>query len=167
MLGTPAPTSSEDWAAMRGVVSGRLVNVYSTNDYILAFLYRTSAVQLGVAGLQEVDWPEHIENFDYSKSVEGHLRYRFLVGSILARIAGSELVDIEVVKEDLRLAEEQKLEEERLEAEAKSREDEHPEKVDDDLEEISMDIEDKIGDRGTLKDDKGITHGMENAKLSS
>lgn len=36
------------WRAMRSVVSGRLVNVYSENDYILAFLYRTSSIQVSL-----------------------------------------------------------------------------------------------------------------------
>ncbi|PQE04841.1 DUF726 domain-containing protein [Rutstroemia sp. NJR-2017a BBW] len=50
LIGTPAPSDSAVWRAMRSVVSGRLVNVYSENDYILAFLYRTSSIQYGVAG---------------------------------------------------------------------------------------------------------------------
>src|SRR5260370_9679644 len=36
---------------MRSVVACRLVNVHSSQDLILAFLYRTSAIQLGVADI--------------------------------------------------------------------------------------------------------------------
>merc|ERR1711939_108036 len=39
LIGAPAPSDAAVWRSMRSVVSGRLVNVYSENDYILAFLY--------------------------------------------------------------------------------------------------------------------------------
>ena len=63
---------------MRSVVAGRLVNVYSSNDYVLGFLYRTSSVQYGVAGLQKIEGLAGIENVDVSDTVSGHLRYRYL-----------------------------------------------------------------------------------------
>lgn len=42
------------WASVRQVVSGRLVNCYSTRDWMLALLYRQKSLDLGVAGLQPV-----------------------------------------------------------------------------------------------------------------
>ena len=116
MIGAPLPSESKDWRVMRSVVGGRLVNVFSENDYVLGFLYRTSSIQLGVAGLQKVDGVMGVENVDVSEKVSGHLRYRYLVGSILRKI-GFEDVDIaEVEKEEeaLRVMEE----EERKKAEA-------------------------------------------------
>ncbi|KUJ13276.1 DUF726-domain-containing protein [Mollisia scopiformis] len=104
LMGTPAPSDAAVWRAMRSVVSGRLVNVYSENDYILAFLYRTSAIQFGVAGLQEAQDVPGIENIDVSEMVSGHLRYQYLVGSILEKI-GFEDVDVEeVAREEETLA---------------------------------------------------------------
>jgi hypothetical protein len=99
LLGTPAPSDAADWRRMRTVVAGRLVNVYSENDYILAFLYRTSALEYGVAGLQKVEYVKGVENIDVSDIVSGHLRYRFLSGSVLKRI-GFEDLDVDLVEEE-------------------------------------------------------------------
>lgn len=107
-------------------MSGRLINVYSENDYILAFLYRTSSIQYGVAGLQEAQDVKGIENIDVSEMVSGHLRYQYLVGSILEKI-GFEDIDVEEVsreEETLALLEE----EEKKEEEEKTGEDVDPDK---------------------------------------
>ncbi len=104
LMGTPAPSDAKTWRALRSVVSGRLVNVYSENDYILAFLYRTSSIQFGIAGIEEVDDVTGVENVDVSKIVSGHLRYRYLVGTILRKI-GWEDIDVgEVAEEEETLA---------------------------------------------------------------
>ena len=120
LIGTPAPSDAAVWRSMRSVVSGRLVNVYSENDYILAFLYRTSSIQYGVAGLQEAQDVKGIENINVSEMVSGHLRYQYLVGSILEKI-GFEDIDVdEVAKEEETLAlieEEEKKEQEKKEGE--------------------------------------------------
>lgn len=89
-MGAPVPTSREDWKAIRSVVAGRVVNVYSGSDYILAFLYRTSSIQLGVAGLQAVD-VQGVENINVGHIVEGHLRYRYVVGTLLRDILGEDI----------------------------------------------------------------------------
>lgn len=99
LLGCPAPSDSADWRRMRSVVSGRLVNVYSENDYILAFLYRTSSIQYGVAGLRPAEYVKGVENVDVSDIVSGHLRYRYLTGAILKKI-GCEDIDIEEVEQE-------------------------------------------------------------------
>lgn len=96
LLGCPASSDSADWRSMRAVVSGRLVNVYSENDYLLAFLYRASSVHLGVAGLRRAEFVKGVENVDVSDAVSGHMRYRYLTGAILRRI-GFEDIDIEEV----------------------------------------------------------------------
>ncbi|TGO25327.1 hypothetical protein BPAE_0082g00100 [Botrytis paeoniae] len=99
LIGAPAPSDAAAWRAMRSVVIGRLVNVYSENDYILAFLYRTSSIQLGVAGLQPAQDVKGIENVNVSEMVSGHLRYQYLVGTILEKI-GWEDVDVEEVAKE-------------------------------------------------------------------
>lgn len=98
-LGSPCPSDAEDWRGIRSVVSGRVVNVFSTNDYILAFLYRTSSIQLGVAGLQPVMGIHGVQNVDVSSMVNGHVRYRYLTGSILTKI-GFEDIDVEEVERE-------------------------------------------------------------------
>ncbi|XXH02534.1 hypothetical protein Hte_008910 [Hypoxylon texense] len=87
LIGAPVPSNTVHWQMMRTVVSGKLFNVYSENDYILGFLYRTTSMQLGIAGLQAVGGGdiEGVENLDLSNEVTGHLRYPGLTAKILAR----------------------------------------------------------------------------------
>lgn len=85
LIGSPVPSSKANWRIMRSVVSGKLTNVYSENDYILAFMYRTTSIQFGVAGLQKIEGVEGVDNVDLSAEVSGHLRYPDLVGKILKR----------------------------------------------------------------------------------
>lgn len=99
LMGTPAPSDAKIWRALRSVVSGRLVNVYSENDYVLAFLYRTSSIHLGIAGIQEVEDIKGVENVNVSELVSGHLRYQYLVGSILQKI-GWEDIDLDEVAQE-------------------------------------------------------------------
>ena len=82
------------------MVSGRLVNVYSEHDYILAFLYRTSSIHLGVAGIQEVEDVNGVENVNVSELISGHLRYQYLVGSILQKIGWEDIDMDEVAQEE-------------------------------------------------------------------
>ncbi|KAK4175447.1 hypothetical protein QBC36DRAFT_24280 [Triangularia setosa] len=84
-IGAPVPSNREHWQMMRSVVSGRIYNAYSENDYILAFLYRATSVQMGVAGLQKIQYIEGVENLDLSEEVQGHMRYAELIEKILAR----------------------------------------------------------------------------------
>lgn len=93
-IGAPVPSNSNNWRVMRSVVSGRIINVYSENDYILAFLYRATSVQFGVAGLQAIGDVDGIGNLDLSKEVSGHLRYPDLIGKILKK-AGFEGILVE------------------------------------------------------------------------
>lgn len=94
LIGSPVPSNPENWRAMRSVVSGKMYNVYSNNDYILAFLYRATSIQFGVAGLQAITDVEGVSNLDLSKEVSGHLRYPDLIGKILKR-AGFEEIAVE------------------------------------------------------------------------
>ncbi|KAF6829787.1 transmembrane and coiled-coil domain-containing protein [Colletotrichum plurivorum] len=85
LIGSPIPSNKEHWQVIRSVVSGRIVNVYSETDYILGFLYRTTSLQLGIAGLQEVKGIDRVENLNLSEEVSGHLRYPSLIAKILTR----------------------------------------------------------------------------------
>ncbi len=84
-IGAPVPSNRRHWQMMRTVVSGKMFNVYSENDFLLAFLYRATSIQLGVAGLQEIKDIEGVENLNLSGEVQGHMRYAKLIGKILAR----------------------------------------------------------------------------------
>lgn len=116
LLGAPCPSSASDWRLIRTVVSGRVVNVYSVADYILGFLYRSSSIQFGIAGLQAIEGVKGVENVDVGDIVSGHTRYRYLTGTIMKRI-GFEDVDAAEVKRE----EEALKEEEAREAEARAK----------------------------------------------
>lgn len=91
LMGAPVPSATETWALMRAVVSGRLVNAYASEDWVLGFLYRTSAIQLGVAGLQPIEGVEGVENFDVGDVIDGHLSYAYSTQAIVTRILDADL----------------------------------------------------------------------------
>ncbi|KAI0111276.1 hypothetical protein GGR51DRAFT_509562 [Nemania sp. FL0031] len=86
LIGAPVPSNRGHWEMMRSVVAGKLFNVHSRNDYILGFLYRSTSLQLGIAGLSAVGSEiEGVEDLDLSEEVHGHLRYPGLIAPILYR----------------------------------------------------------------------------------
>ena len=99
LIGSPIPSDISTWRLMRTAVSGRLVNVYSINDYLLAFLHRASSLQYGVAGLAPVPGLTGVENFDVSDTVSGHLRYRYLVGAIMQKVGFEGIDKVEIARE--------------------------------------------------------------------
>ncbi|OKL62039.1 hypothetical protein UA08_02935 [Talaromyces atroroseus] len=99
LMGSPIPADPAGWQAMRTVVSGRLVNVYSQNDSILALLYRATHLEVDIAGLQPVKGVQNLENVDASTTVDGHLRYQFLVGQVLSDLGFEEVDGVELAKE--------------------------------------------------------------------
>jgi hypothetical protein len=156
LLGCPATSDSIDFRKMRSVVCGRLVNVYSENDYILGFLYRATAAKYGVAGLNKAEFVKGVENVDVSDIVSGHLRYRYLTGAILKRI-GFEDIDLEeVALEEDELAAIEAIEEK----EAK----EHQKKYDKDGKEADKEAEDV--EKEVEKKNKASTLDWATAKLS-
>lgn len=105
LIGAPCPSDAADWRSIRAVCVGRVVNVYSTNDFILAFLYRTSRIQFGVAGIESIEEVAGVENWDVSAWVSGHTRYRYLVGRVLKEIGFEGLDEENLLKESERLRE--------------------------------------------------------------
>lgn len=67
-------------------MAGRLINVYSENNYIFAFLYRTLSIQWGIAGFQAILGADGVENVNATNIVGGHLRDRYVTGSILREL---------------------------------------------------------------------------------
>lgn len=92
LMGTPSPSDARNWAAMRSAVAGRLVNVHSDNDHLLAFLNRSASTQYGVSGLQAIRGAGDTENFDASALVGSHLDYAFKVGDILSAIGWGDVM---------------------------------------------------------------------------
>jgi hypothetical protein len=116
LLGAPTPCNSAEWRRIRSVVTGRVVNAYSTKDYILAFLYRSSSIQFSVAGLNPVSHVKGVENVDVSDLVEGHTLYRHAVGPTLKRIGFEDIDTKELDVQHRALEEQEKKEKEQREA---------------------------------------------------
>ncbi|KAI0395995.1 DUF726-domain-containing protein [Xylariaceae sp. FL0594] len=100
LFGAPCPSEVRVWAAMKSVVTGRLINVYSKNDYLLGFMYRTCAWTYGIAGLQPVEGVPLVENVDLSDYISNHGDYEDYVSSVLERVRWED-VDVNEVAKDL------------------------------------------------------------------
>uniref|UniRef100_A0A8C3W7I1 Transmembrane and coiled-coil domains 4 n=1 Tax=Catagonus wagneri TaxID=51154 RepID=A0A8C3W7I1_9CETA len=86
LLGAPVEGEATRWEPFRKVVSGRIINGYCRGDWLLSFVYRTSSVQLRVAGLQPVLLDRRVENVDLSSVVSGHLDYAKQMDVILKAV---------------------------------------------------------------------------------
>jgi hypothetical protein len=118
MMGAPVPSDSRQWRQIRSVVAARVVNAYSTEDYVLGYLYRSTKLEMGVAGLAPVKDIYGIENVDVSKLVSGHDRYRYLVGTILAHIDFGDL-NFNKIADQERALESAEMKKQRMKEEAK------------------------------------------------
>ena len=100
ILGSPIAVKVDQMALARSVVSGRFVNGYSKNDWILGYLFRaTSGGLLSVAGLLPIDNVFGVENIDCSELVDGHMAYRTAIPKILKKmnweVLSEEFAEIE------------------------------------------------------------------------
>lgn len=84
-----SPTPSE-WQTVRKMVTRRLINVYSKNDWVLTILARldslfSSKMSTQVAGLMDVGL-YGITSIDVSDLIQGHLELNSKISQILERI---------------------------------------------------------------------------------
>ena len=91
LMGAPTPSDAASWRRLRAVVGGRVVNVFSADDFVLGLMYRASSLQGGIAGVQKVEGVAGVENYDFTDMVKGHDKYRHLVGTILQRVGFADL----------------------------------------------------------------------------
>ncbi|KAH9815667.1 putative membrane protein [Teratosphaeria destructans] len=83
IFGSPVVVKVDEWTRARSVVSGRFVNGYATNDWILAYLFRaTSGGIMRIAGLATVN-VAGIENVNVTHDVPGHMAYRGMMPTLL------------------------------------------------------------------------------------
>lgn len=83
IYGSPVVVKKDEWTRARTIVSGRFVNGFATNDWILAYLFRaTSGGVMRVAGLATVDIPG-VENTNVTETVPGHMAYRGMMPTLL------------------------------------------------------------------------------------
>jgi len=91
LFGTPVSTNKKAWASVRRVVAGRLVNGYSTDDYVLAVLSRASDLNWQVAGLGPVDEVMGVENV-LCEHVDGHTAWRGMIGKSLQQVGAPGII---------------------------------------------------------------------------
>ncbi|KAJ5278923.1 hypothetical protein N7478_004295 [Penicillium angulare] len=95
LFGSPVVANKDDYLKARSVVSGRFVNGYSTNDWILGYLFRaTSGGIMRVSGIAPIEGIPGIENFDLTDLVNGHMDYRAAMPRLLREV-GWEVLDDE------------------------------------------------------------------------
>ncbi|EHK16802.1 uncharacterized protein TRIVIDRAFT_132407, partial [Trichoderma virens Gv29-8] len=100
MFGSPIVANRDDFLKARSVVSGRFVNGYNRNDWILGYLFRlTNGGIRRVAGLGSLDDCPWIESVDVTDLVAGHMEYRKAMPSLLTRcgwiVTSEEFSEIE------------------------------------------------------------------------
>lgn len=74
IFGAPVTADPKRWKSIRKIISGRLVNGFSTTDWILT-LHKNARMQSNIAGLEAVPC-YGVENIDVTASIPGHLMYR-------------------------------------------------------------------------------------------
>lgn len=97
LFGSPVPADASSWSSIRRVVSGRLVNGYTSKDYVLAVLSRASDANWNVAGLEAVS-VMGVENV-YCEDVDGHLKWRGMIGKSLEQCCAAGVIPAEVEKQ--------------------------------------------------------------------
>ncbi|KAJ5654432.1 hypothetical protein N7490_001435 [Penicillium lividum] len=94
LFGSPIVASKDDYLKARSVVSGRFVNGYSRNDWILGYLFRaTSGGIARVSGLAPIEGVPGIENFNLTELVNGHMDYRAAMPRLLREVGWEVLED--------------------------------------------------------------------------
>ncbi|KAL9038812.1 MAG: hypothetical protein Q9214_005133, partial [Letrouitia sp. 1 TL-2023] len=87
LFGSPIVANKDEYLRARMVVSGRFVNGYASNDWILGYLFRaTSGGIMRVAGLAPVEGIPGLENIDVTKLVNGHMAYRAAMPKLLREV---------------------------------------------------------------------------------
>ncbi|KAI1005940.1 putative membrane protein [Podosphaera aphanis] len=90
LFGSPVVAKQEEFLKVRSVIAGRFVNGYSTNDWILGYLFRlTSGGISRVAGLAPVEDIPHLENLNVTELVPGHMSYRSAMPRLLREVGWS------------------------------------------------------------------------------
>lgn len=87
LFGSPVVGNKDEYLKARSVISGRFVNGYSSNDWILGYLFRaTSGGIMRVAGLAPVEGIPGLENFNLTHLVNGHMDYRAAIPRLLKEV---------------------------------------------------------------------------------
>ena len=87
LFGSPVVANKDEYLRARMIVSGRFVNGYASNDWILGYLFRaTSGGIMRVAGLAPVEGVAGLENINVTELVNGHMAYRAAMPKLLRKV---------------------------------------------------------------------------------
>lgn len=87
ILGTTLTASTKTWCEARSVVSGRFINGFARNDWVLNYLFRATSGGVGtVAGLRPILNVPGLENIDVTDKIAGHMSYRAFLPLILDQL---------------------------------------------------------------------------------
>ncbi|PPR06247.1 hypothetical protein CVT24_000919 [Panaeolus cyanescens] len=87
LMGATLTVSQSMWCETRSVVSGRYVNAFARNDWVLNYLFRATSGGVGtVAGLRPVENVPGLENVDVTDKIAGHMSYRTFMPLILDQL---------------------------------------------------------------------------------
>ncbi|CUS10187.1 unnamed protein product [Tuber aestivum] len=87
LFGSPVVVKQDEYRKALSVVSGRFVNGFARNDWILGYLFRATSGGIGrVAGLAPVDNIAGVENVDLTELVNGHMAYRQAIPRLLRHV---------------------------------------------------------------------------------
>ena len=87
ILGTTVTAPQKTWYLARSVVSGRFVNCFARNDWLLNYLFRATSSGLNtIAGLRPVENVPGVENIDVTDKISGHMSYRTFMPLILDQL---------------------------------------------------------------------------------
>ena len=87
IMGTTVTAPTKTWIEARSVVSGRFVNAYARNDWLLNYLFRATSGGLNtIAGLRPVEGVSGMENVDVTDKISGHMSYRTFMPLILDQL---------------------------------------------------------------------------------
>ncbi|KAF9461932.1 hypothetical protein BDZ94DRAFT_1262538 [Collybia nuda] len=87
LLGATLTASAQNWCEVRSVVSGRFVNAFARNDWVLNYLFRATSGGVGtVAGLRPIQGVPGLENIDVTDKIAGHMSYRTFMPLILDQL---------------------------------------------------------------------------------
>lgn len=87
LMGGAAENDPKRWEIARKVVAGRLVNIYSKNDWALSIFYYMATFNKAIGNEKII--VSGIENYDVSDFIDGHMEYRKYLSPILDRIGYS------------------------------------------------------------------------------
>ncbi|KAK4131907.1 DUF726-domain-containing protein [Trichocladium antarcticum] len=100
LFGSPMVVKRDEYLRARTVVSGRFLNGYNRNDWILGYLFRlTNGGIRRIAGLGPIENIPGVENMDVSAFAVGHMDYRTAMPRLLREcgwlVENDEFTEIE------------------------------------------------------------------------